>query len=475
MAEVTPIGSGGAPHPMAPPPDGTLQIRGGVGGIAFQFEELLAGAAALDELHGQLQDIEREAEAVRQALFPYQADSYASGSNAVNAVGEGGREVGRVRDQLYRISREVRASHREYEFTEDLNALQLRAGLRNPALESGLRPDNFGKFSRRDVADSLVAQAPFIIGTLLGLPAAALGFATTIAGPMDVRATLKAITGMPGFGFLKPRPVTVEKSASGVETVDATMAAQLERLDTFGNNNTRGEIEIQEFNQDGIKRWVVLIPGTQHEDEIGGSNPLDEAGIVDGLGYDSAETNAAILEALHAAGAKAGEQVVAIGHSQGGIHAMNLSQDKAFLAEFDLKYVLTAGSPVGGIEAEPGISSLHLEHEQDWVPGADGLPNADTKERVTVTLTNDVATPEGEDPGLGPGHKLQNYADGARLVSASSDPSLMASTAAFAGVAGAGGVATVTRFKLTREPAQAQAAAPARSPLPETRSGAGPR
>ena len=66
---------------------------------------------------------------------------------------------------------------------------------------------------------------------------------------------------------------------------------------------------------------------------------------------------------------------------------MNLSQDKAFLADYDLKFVLTAGSPVGGIEPGAGISSLHLEHEQDWVPGADGLPNPDTRDRVTVTLT----------------------------------------------------------------------------------------
>jgi len=133
---------------------------------------------------------------------------------------------------------------------------------------------------------------------------------------------------------------------------------------------------------------------------------------------------------------------------------MNLSRDKAFLSEFDLKYVLTAGAPVGGISAESGISSLHLEHVQDWVPGADGRINADTKDRVTVTLTNEVKTPEGEDSGIGPGHDQENYAAGAELVEASHDESLAASTAAFAGVIGAGGVAKVTRFKLERAPLQ---------------------
>jgi hypothetical protein len=140
-----------------------------------------------------------------------------------------------------------------------------------------------------------------------------------------------------------------------------------------------------------------------------------------------------------------------VGYSQGGIHAMNLSQDKAFLAEFDLKFVLTAGSPVGGITPEPGISSLHLEHEQDWVPGADGLASPDTKDRVTVTLTNALEVPPLADFGLGPGHRLGNYTAGAEAVAASQDLSLRTSTAALAAVVGTGGAATVTRFALRRE------------------------
>ncbi len=130
---------------------------------------------------------------------------------------------------------------------------------------------------------------------------------------------------------------------------------------------------------------------------------------------------------------------------------MNLSQDKAFLAEFDLKFVVTAGSPVGGITPQAGIGSLHLEHQQDWVPGADGKANPDTKDRVTVTMTNPVSLAPGEDQGIGPAHKLSRYEEGAKLVQLSSDPSLAASTAALGGILGVGGVAKVSRFKLSRE------------------------
>ena len=129
---------------------------------------------------------------------------------------------------------------------------------------------------------------------------------------------------------------------------------------------------------------------------------------------------------------------------------MNLAADELFLDEYDVKYVLTAGSPVGGIIPAAGISTLHLEHRADWVPGSDGVPSPDTRNRVTVTMDNLVWTPPGESAGIGPGHRLSNYQEGARLVAASDDPSLVASTAVLGGALGAGGAATATRFALSR-------------------------
>jgi hypothetical protein len=259
----------------------------------------------------------------------------------------------------------------------------------------------------------------------------------------------------------------VEGVATDFE-LDASPAGLLGRarsLDAEGH----GRIEIIQTVHDGREAFIVVIPGTQPGAPTGGDNPFDEAGVAEGLGYGSEYTSAAIRAALHQAGAEAGDQVVAVGYSQGGIHAMNLSNDQAFLAEYDLKYVLTAGSPVGGIAPQQGISSLHLEHRQDWVPGSDGVPSPDTRDRVTVTLTNQVLTPAGEEAGLGPGHRLTNYETGARAVSASVDPSLVASTAALAGVVGTGGAATATRIHLLREPpAQLKDGAGVRNPGPRS-------
>ncbi|MCB5292578.1 hypothetical protein [Arthrobacter sp. SO3] len=462
MAEASPAGSGPAPVPSAGT-DGTLRIRGGVGGLSFQFEELLAGASALDGIVRELAAVEAEAEGVHRALFPYQSASYASGSDAIMAVGEGARALGSVRMELERLCSEVRGSHREYESAEARNTLLLRVGRTGPGYGPLWRLFGLPPITVRDAVEDGISLVPSTLALLLGLPAGLVAAGGTAAGAAGVRSTIRGLTAGPGLEFLRPRPVRIAGRETRTEQVDASPAGLLLRAEALGRSS--GDIEVLELGEGGNRAWVVIIPGTQLDGLPQGTNPFDAGGIAEGLGYDSAETGAAIRRALAEAGAEAGGQVAAVGYSQGGIHAMNLGRDKAFLADYELKFVLTAGSPVGGIEPAAGTGSLHLEHEQDWVPGADGRPNPDTRDRVTVTLTSPIPGPEWLAPGLGPGHDLGRYADGARLVAASPDPSLQASTAALAAVVGAGGTATVTRFSLRRE------GTPSRRGLPQARRG----
>lgn len=446
MADVAPIGAGSAPQPTAPAPDGILSIRGGVGGVSCQLEELLRGAALLDDLVQQLIGVESEARAVQADLGPYLYDSYASGCAAIDAVAESREEVGRARQELVGISASVRSSHHDYVQTEVKNL-----------------------FPRMLALDEMkMSGAPWVPGRDI-----THNVVTSIIPPgMGARGIMRGLLQSPLVPRLRPRPVTIEKIDESIEQVDPSMAQSIRRLESLHARGD-GEIEIIQLDRDGSASWMVLIPGTQPD--APDSNPFDIPGVGEALGYDSEEVVTAIGSALREAGAEAGDQVVAVGHSQGGAHAMNLSQNKAFLSEFDLKYVLTAGAPAGGIAAEPGIASLHLEHVQDWVPGSDGRVNPDTKDRVTVTLNNEVKTPEGEDPGLGPGHRLENYAAGAELVTASKDASLAASTAVFAGVVGVGGAAKVTHFKLERSPLPDKRPSLRNPHLPESRSAAGAR
>ncbi|MBT8163626.1 MULTISPECIES: hypothetical protein [Arthrobacter] len=452
MVDLPPGVPGEAFMPRAPGSDGPLRIRGGVGGLSFQFEELLSGASALDDVVCVLQSVESEAALLNLALLPHQTSTYSNGTKAFVAVGDAGREIARVREQLQRMGADVRASHREYEYAESHAAIMMRIGLGMAALGTG--PD-LVSLPRRDATEGVMKDLPQAFALMLGLePGAARTVHATVA-PGDTGGILRGIAAAPGLAHLKPRPVSVSRGEETIRSVELTAPGLLKELDQV-SFSSQGEIEVLQVDNARQRAWVVLIPGTQSAQlggRPGGDNPLDEAGIVEALGYGSAETSQAIHQALCEAGAEAGDVVVAVGHSQGGIHAMNLSQDKAFLADYNLRFVVTAGSPVGGITPEAGIGSLHLEHENDWVPGADGKVNPDTKDRVTVTMTNAVTLAPGEDPGIGPEHKLSRYVEGAELARKSTDPSLVASTAALGGVLGVGGMVRSQRFKLHRAPA----------------------
>jgi hypothetical protein len=452
-------------RPVEPAPGSALSVRGGVGGISFQLEELDAGAQGLETLARDLAAVELGIYRVWEALGNYQREEPFSGAEALTAVWDGQGSVAGVREELERLAGSVRACQFEYRTAETANVLVTQLGLDTPVLAVGWLV-GFG-LSGDWRPNGTTTQAMAGNGRVLGgaVLAALLG---TRPGELDAAARIALASGG-GTGVpvllrmlldrvrpdLMPRPVAAVPVTSGREAeegtaVDTSPAGLLARAGAIEDAGP-GQIEVIQTANAGHDAFIVVIPGTQ-PGNMGGPNPFDEAGVGESLGYGSQYTAAAIRSALSQAGAEAGDQVVAVGYSQGGIHAMNLSQDKAFLAEYDLKYVLTAGSPVGGITPEPGVSSLHLEHRQDWVPGSDGLPNPDTRDRVTVTLNGSVRTPAGEDPGLGPGHRLTNYEAGAKAVSASHDPSLVASTAALAGVVGAGGTARVTRFQLVRAP-----------------------
>ena len=91
--------------------------------MSFQLEELLRGAGTLDELVQQLVGIENEARQVQDCLAPFLYDSYRTGCDALNAVAESAKEVGKVRQELVKVAADVRASHRDYVEAEARNVI----------------------------------------------------------------------------------------------------------------------------------------------------------------------------------------------------------------------------------------------------------------------------------------------------------------------------------------------------------------
>ncbi|WP_240341849.1 hypothetical protein [Arthrobacter sp. Alg241-R88] len=424
MAEDTPSGSGSI-RLYGPPDDGPLAIRGGVGGISFQLEELAGGAERVEDLAARLSELEVEVRRIWEDLVPFQNLPRWSGTMALSAVGESERSLQAVRTELQHISSQVRACKREYEMAETVAAAARSIGIPNLEAEWERHADFWRTgFLNRSALENMTA------------------------GAVSATPLLKALV-EGALPSMRSRLVEVKREESISIDLDPSPAGLLERVQLIDQRGA-GFIEVIEIDHGGQKVYVVVIPGTQLDGGVASGNPFGLSGIAEGVGSNSKNVRTAVMEALTAAGAQRGATVVGVGYSQGGIHAMNLAASEEFLADYDLKYVLTAGSPVAGITPNPDVSTLHLEHRTDWVPGTDGAPNPDARNQVTATMTDNLYVQTGENVGIGPGHQLSGYQDAARLVSASNDPSLAGSTAALGAVLGAGGAATATRFSLAR-------------------------
>lgn len=434
------------------------RVTGGTGGIRFEWQELASAATRLEVAAAAINGLWQQVLAVQLLLTDPRWMLLPERMAAEAAVQEAARSLIVLAGRCGTLAAQVRLAHGTYRAAEQAAVggmqavdsaswwftvpLGMAANEGRPTLAGGER---------------LLNQAPAALAGVLGGPAAGLLLRDRRHGGLWEESVSRHFAVLLGAaaqraGLLHGSRIEVERvdtEAEAVEPVPASLAALLERT-AIAADAGDGTVEILELECAGQKRWVVALPGTQAAGTVQPTvNPFDESGVAEAVTAGSPFVADAVSRALREAGAGADDLVVLTGYSQGGIHAMNLAADPAFLAEHNVGFVLTAGSPVAGIAAGPGVRSVHLEHVQDWVPGADAGPNPDRREQVTVTLTDPVATPAGEDVGLGPGHDLQNYVQGARQLEGSADPSVQ-DAAAYLGVALAGGAARQHLFSLRR-------------------------
>jgi pimeloyl-ACP methyl ester carboxylesterase len=134
-----------------------------------------------------------------------------------------------------------------------------------------------------------------------------------------------------------------------------------------------------------------------------------------------------------------------VGHSEGGLVAVNAARDAAASGEFDVSHVITAGAPIGlTAGAVPsGVQVLALENSPDVVPHLDGRANPDRPNVTTVSGSRGDGTILGDHTVAGAYLPLAADAD------ASSDPSIHDFVASAAGYFRASTVVTHT-FQIER-------------------------
>lgn len=396
-------------------------VRGGSGGLTVEYQELKAAASRLRALAQDLEDRRRSVGAQAGLMRFGAVPLHAAAAREVAAAGleAASGSLDRAGEHLRETAEKV--EHAVESYLEAEGRLQVAGAVPKVSFAAALWSLPGSALDGR------------ALETLIGSPisAWAAGHVVTMLGSeakvavLHPTGTTVAVTG--AASFLAERSRRLQEEESG---------------DVF-------EILVQETPEG--KTFIVTLPGTQSEGDVFGTAGLGEA-TADG----SAGTAALIADALRKAGASPDDAVVLNGYSQGGIHAANAA---APLVQegFNVRYVMTSGAPTGHIDTPPGVIVFHIEHGQDLVPALDGTPNPDTPDRTTMGLSNPAAVPDGEDKGLGPGHRLENYEEGARLAESAPEQSLRDSMAELRTIlgtaAGAGGTAAVIRVKVENAPA----------------------
>lgn len=229
--------------------------------------------------------------------------------------------------------------------------------------------------------------------------------------------------------FRDDRPLTVGAGVSRTARPSTTIGdlirsdAAVEKMGRTDHSNVRVHHIVR---PDGTGAWIIDIPGTQNWETMYPQNPSDASANLIGMAGQRSSIYLAIDQAMRTSMARAGvkpgtQPVMIVGHSQGGILATQLSADKEFRRTYDVRQVVTAGSPVSKMAVPSTVKTFDIDHSHDIVPRLDGA-DSPTNKRNRVGLTAAPTPRPGDDKGMTTTHPATRYADTAdRLASRSSN------------------------------------------------------
>ncbi len=241
------------------------------------------------------------------------------------------------------------------------------------------------------------------------------------SAPMLVGGILAVGVGVGGVvGLLS------EGSVSAVETGKPVAVSPPRNIETLVSRlmQTAGSPEAQVRIERFGSSVFAYIPGTKTWNPIAGKNPLDATSNLWAMrGPGVAASERAVAKAMGVAGVGAGDSVMFVGHSQGGLVAANLAsaaggantgtrRDSAKPA-YRVAGLVTLGAPIAHLAGKLEVPTLALEHTNDVVPKLSLKANPLTENWVTVSRETPT-DPANTRNDLVEAHDLGAYRDTAK-------------------------------------------------------------
>ena len=433
-----------------------MDVRGGVGGIHANLDDMSTTAGLID-------DVSAEMLGLAAALHTFLVDPDVVASAILDPIGVAKFEAAMLAaldgpDGLTTVAGSIglraiglRTAVISYRTVDDVHATltdtrRFVQGIALPFVLPALglagvnwwdREVRAGRDPGADL-ERLITEHPGIVDEVVGSASGTLTMASLLAFRTGALRLAPGETLFPtniteGVGLLS---LLYDDGKADVEPlgIDATppfmTVAPRGFADLIGglyyrNDQPAGQIDVRVVERrlaDGAvqRGYIVDIPGTKTW-----NLPNQDNGQVNDLGTNlhalaghSTAYERGIAEALRQTGAKPGDPVMLVGHSQGGIVAVNAARHFTASGEYRVTHVVTAGSPVANLSVPDSVKGLSLENEHDIIPHLDGHENPDEPNRTTATF-------DRQHGNIGDDHNIAaSYLPAAHALDQSTDPSV---------------------------------------------------
>lgn len=234
--------------------------------------------------------------------------------------------------------------------------------------------------------------------------------------PFLVSNGSRAAVAVGGQTALVETPVTVTPVLEYESTPPATTEELISRIPRPGEGGP--QIRIERY---GLERpvYYVYLGGTMDAGLNANGEPWDMTSNVEAMAARDAGSQRAAIEAMRQAGIEAEDEVIIVGHSQGGLVAARIAESE----QFRVSSLVTVGAPIHKVEVPATTQVLAIEHREDVIPMLSGIAAAGTL-ATTLTVRRSVAGITGAPGDPLPAHNLSRYVETAREVDRTSDPRL---------------------------------------------------